>query len=652
MSAFSRTEKIGSGVLDHAFHRIFLAAIRTQPAFALGAPGLLVLLTPPEQSAEDFEVSATIYLNEDLEASSSLTSGYLLVAAKDKPERIKASFQSACFPKRRAIVISETPILPTEILVAADATVQMEPVTPADLREACRTALDLSITTGQASRLLTYPRDIMVSALRRDRPISDSFRRLKKFASETNPVAPSIESSPRLDELYGYGEAKQWGLQLAKDLKLWGSGELGWSDVDRGLLLSGPPGVGKTVFAKALAATCGVHFVATSLGQWQATGSLNDLLKAMRADFAAAVKQAPSIIFIDELDSIGNRETFSGDYANYSIQVVNGLLECLDGASSRDGVVVIGATNHPDKIDPAIRRPGRLDRHLVIKLPNEEDRLAILGQLLGRDLAFDIRKLGPPTEGMAGADLAQLVRDSKRVARRAGRVFELSDLLANLPQMLQVTGHYRRSVAVHEAGHTVVGSVIAYGTFLGAVIRGQLNPRFGTQSAGSAVFERPTNLFGNAQQYRDEICILLSGMAAERLVLGSHGHGSGAGPDSDLAAATDLALRMETKLGMGDRLLQLGAGTAWDFIGNQQVPWLVDRVDSILSEEMKRSEEILRDQEPLLLKVVTDLHEHGHISPARLDELRRDTGNLKQPNDYPPTRKSRTSCSNTQEVRS
>ncbi|MBB4349438.1 AAA family ATPase [Aliirhizobium cellulosilyticum] len=652
MSVFSRTEKIGSGVLDHAFHRIFLASIHTQPAFALGAPGLLVLLTPPAQSAEDFEPSATVYLNENLEASSSLTSGYLLVAAKDKPERIKASFQSACFPKRRAIVISETPILPTEILVAADATVQMESVTPADLREACRTALDLSITTGQASRLLTYPRDIMVSALRRDRPISDSLQRLKRFAPETTRVVPSIESSPRLDELHGYGEAKQWGLQLADDLKRWKRGSLKWSDVDRGLLVSGPPGVGKTVFAKALAATCEVNFVATSLSQWQAKGSLNDLLKAMRSDFQAAANEAPSIIFIDELDSVGSREAFSGDYANYSVQVVNALLECLDGAASRDGVVVVGATNHPDKIDPAVLRPGRLDRHVAIKLPSEEDRLAILRQLLGRDLTFDIRELGPQTEGMAGADLAQLVRDGKKNARREARALKLTDLSATLPEMLHVVGEYRRCVAIHEAGHTIVGTVIDYGKFLGAFIRNQLNPRFRTQSAGSAVFERPMNLFGNAQQYRDEICILLSGMAAERLVLGSHGHGSGAGRDSDLAAATDLALLMETKLGMGNRLLQLGTGTAWDAIGNQQVPWLVDRVDSILSEEMKRSEEILREQKTLLLKVVNDLYEHGCMSPARLDELRRETSNLKRPNIYPSTRKSRTTRSTKQEIRS
>jgi len=375
MSAFSKKGKIALGVLEHALHRVFLASIRTQPAFASGAPGLLVLLTPPEQSAHDFRNSAAVYLTEELDP---VTFEYLLVAAKDTSEKVKTSFVNECISKTRAIVISETPNLPPEVLVAADAVLQMDSVSPADLREACRTALDLSISLDQAAKLLSYPREIMISALRRDRPPSESLRRLKKFSSKAAYATSRTEHSPRLDELHGYGEAKEWGLQLASDLKQWKAGSLKWSDVDRGLLVSGPPGVGKTIFAKALAATCDVNFVATSLSQWQAKGSLNDLLKAMRSDFQAAEKEAPSIIFIDELDSVGSRDAFSGDYANYSVQVVNALLECLDGAASRDGVVVVGATNNPDKIDPALLRPGRLDRHMAIKLPSVEDRLAIL----------------------------------------------------------------------------------------------------------------------------------------------------------------------------------------------------------------------------------------------------------------------------------
>ncbi len=99
-----------------------------------------------------------------------------------------------------------------------------------------------------------------------------------------------------------------------------------------------------------------MNLVATSLGQWQATGHLGDLLKAMRRDFGAAKNAAPSILFIDEIDSVGDRNKFSHDNKSYSVQVVNGLLECLDGLGGREGVVVVGATNNPGEIDAAVRR--------------------------------------------------------------------------------------------------------------------------------------------------------------------------------------------------------------------------------------------------------------------------------------------------------
>ncbi len=620
MSAFSMKEIPKASVTHHANYLAFMRSIRTNPAFASGAAGLMVVLTPAGELARDYVLCAAAFLYDGLDTTEYDDVGYFQVTAKDKPDKIASEFDSA-LRKTRVIVISEVASLPAIIMVAADATVQMEAFTDDDLREACRSVLNVKVTAKQASELLNYPRDIMVSSLQRGRPASESLRRLRRVGPGSITGGPIAEPSPRLEELHGYGEAKEWGMQLAKDLKLWSSGKLRWSEIDRGLLLSGPPGVGKTVFAKALAATCGVHFVATSVSQWQAKGSLADLLKSMRADFEAATKKAPSIIFLDELDSIGSRETFTGDYASYSIQVVNGLLECLDGSTNRDGLVVIGATNLPGKIDPAVRRPGRLDRHVVIGLPDEDARLAILAQQLGEDLTFDIGALGPPTEGMAGADLAQVVRDGKRVARREGRSLKLSDLTSQLPQMLQVQGEYRRSVSAHEAGHVLVGITLAHGKFHGAMIRNQVNSAINIQSAGGAAFEFPRLLVRNERHYRDDICVRLSGIAAENLITGSHGDGAGVGTGSDLATATSAALEMEAKFGMGGRLLQLGRGTCWDDFGTYYVPGLVDRVEKILSEEMGRATEILERHRPLLIRIALELQQTGVLSPSRLGEL-------------------------------
>ncbi|MCK3776664.1 ATP-binding protein [Ensifer sesbaniae] len=146
--------------------------------------------------------------------------------------------------------------------------------------------------------------------------------------------------------MYGYGGAKEWGLELAQDLIDWQRGRIDWSEVDTGIVLSGPPGVGKTQFAAALARQCSVPIIAASLARWQARGHLGDLLKAMRSDFDKAKESAPCILFCDELDSFGDRNSFSADNKDYSTQVVNGFLEHLDGLDGREGVVVIGATNN------------------------------------------------------------------------------------------------------------------------------------------------------------------------------------------------------------------------------------------------------------------------------------------------------------------
>lgn len=165
------------------------------------------------------------------------------------------------------------------------------------------------------------------------------------------------------------------------------SGRIPWSAVDRGALLFGPPDTGKTTFATALAGSARVPLVSGSLGEWQSAGHLGDLLKAMRATFAAARSAIPAILFIDELDSFGSRASLSRDHRDYGIQVINGLFELMDGIGGREGVVIVGACNHPQRLDPAIVRSGRLDRHLPVPLPNRQALREIFRIHLGNDLS-------------------------------------------------------------------------------------------------------------------------------------------------------------------------------------------------------------------------------------------------------------------------
>nr|WP_320198022.1 AAA family ATPase [Agrobacterium sp. rho-13.3]MDX8307424.1 AAA family ATPase [Agrobacterium sp. rho-13.3] len=395
------------------------------------------------------------------------------------------------------------------------------------------------------------------------------------------------------------------------------------------MVLSGPPGVGKSIFASALAKQCKVNLVAASLGRWQSKGHLGDLLKAMRGDFERARKDAPSILFIDEIDSFGSREGFTHDHKDYSVQVVNALLECLDGLDGRDGVVVVGATNNIDRIDPAIIRAGRLDRHVEIPLPSAPDRIAILTQLTDHSIAVsDLVKLVPATQGMTGADLAKAVRDARRIARREKRGLSLGDLQSGLPEVVSISGDFRRSIAIHEAGHTVVGTELGYGTYMGTEIANFARLDSKHQRGGAAFFDIPQVARRNQQFYLNCIAVMMAGMAAERLIYGDTSDGAGAGESSDLAVATRIATMMEARLGMGISFLHSQAETDSELekLRHSDLD-LKCRVEGVLADQFERATTILEDNKSLLLELSEELDAAGRLSPDRVYEIR--TGLIK-----------------------
>ncbi|MET3791904.1 ATP-binding protein [Aquamicrobium terrae] len=220
------------------------------------------------------------------------------------------------------------------------------------------------------------------------------------------PTAPTGTDTdrfiPRVETLSGYGEATAWAFDLKEDMALWRAGQLGWADMSAKLLLSGPPGTGKTTFARALCNTLQVPLIATSVATWMEPGYLGDVLIRMNATFAEAEAAKPAILFVDEIDGINMRGS-AGEWTTYWDQIVNRLLELLDGASRSDGVVVIGATNNPDRIDKALLRSGRLERHIVIPKPDTEALIGILRHHLKDDLDAVIASAPKRETGRAGA---------------------------------------------------------------------------------------------------------------------------------------------------------------------------------------------------------------------------------------------------------
>ncbi|MGW9946510.1 hypothetical protein J2W92_001847 [Rhizobium leguminosarum] len=243
---------------------------------------------------------------------------------------------------------------------------------------------------------------------------SGSRRRAKDKSTGAEVIQPVSSPDPRSGEakpgetrpvfvetLSGYGGARDWALGLKADVADYLSGDLAWSAMSTRLLLSGPPGTGKTTFARALCNSMQMPLVVTSVSTWLQVGYLGDVLERMHETFAEARAQAPCILFIDEIDGIGSRVSVTRPYADYWNACVNKLLEMLDGAIKSEGVIVVGATNRPDQIDEAIRRSGRLETHIEIPRPDIAALTGILAHHLGSDLEAVSAELSPNVSGGA-----------------------------------------------------------------------------------------------------------------------------------------------------------------------------------------------------------------------------------------------------------
>ncbi|WP_105374327.1 AAA family ATPase [Neorhizobium huautlense] len=617
---------------DAALYCTLKRALRKAPDFIRGADSVVLLNVPSDRSGEDYDPCAENLL---LRFSSDRDDmAYMMIAATDKPRTILKRMDGDFSRKRRLLIFREQGAeLPFQVFLKVDVEVDIPPISTMDFRIGCRIAYQIDISPSEAEEAMSYPLLHVWAALRRGRTIGNALARLAEASAlDAKSSSAKSESLPSLQDMFGYGQAKDWGMELAQDLIDWQRGKIDWSEVDTGIVLSGPPGVGKTQFAAALARQCNVPIIATSLARWQSRGHLGDLLKAMRADFEKAKESAPCILFCDELDSFGDRNSFAADNRDYSTQVVNGFLELLDGLDGREGVVVIGATNALGRVDPAILRPGRLNRHVAIPLPTASDRIAILQQQLGQVLTRKHHpKLMAATNGFSGADLAKVARDAKRIARRAKRDVTMADISKSLPEMVPITGALRRALAVHEAGHTVAVVALDHGKFYGAMIIDHTRNDSETVPGGGAYFEVPNVAYRTVKTYRDRIVVLLAGIAAEEVLLGAVSDGAGAGPNSDLAQATRIATMLQSGMGMGNRLRHSLAKNDRDLETLRlQDPCVAVWVDDVLRTEFERAKQIVRSHLNLVKAIADELEAKGKVSAdqvakmaAKLDALPR-----------------------------
>jgi cell division protease FtsH len=373
----------------------------------------------------------------------------------------------------------------------------------------------------------------------------------------------------------------------------------------KGVLLVGPPGTGKTLLAKAVAGEAGVPFFSMSASEFVemivgvGASRVRDLFKQARDN-------APAIIFIDELDAIGRaRGQVALGGASEQEQTLNQILTEMDGFSSREGVIVLAATNQPDVLDKALLRPGRFDRRVVINLPDKAGREAILkvhtrNVPLAEDVKLD--DIAATTPGFSGADIKNLVNEAALLAARKGEdavcqkdfADSLEKIVLGPERPILLSRDDRERIAYHEAGHTITGLVLPGSD---PVKRVTIVPR--GQALG-VTYQRPeSDKYNYPEPYlRNRVVAMLGGRAAEEVVFGTKTTGA----ESDIEQATRLAYQMVTRWGMSEKL-----GTVE--LAPRENPYLTSQ--GSYGGEKLYSEETAKTIDAEVLKIINESHDEA-----------------------------------------
>lgn len=513
---------------------------------------------------------------------------------------------------------------PSAFQLAADGIATISGTSASAILAAARSVGIHSLPERVVEAVVANPLTVIGAVVRPGRNSQLIVRGLEQLQNTAN-IAPraGIRRETTLDDLHGLGDAADWGRALAVDLKAFQSGDIDWADVDRGVLISGPSGTGKTTFAQALARTCGVPIHVHSLARWQAKGYLNDLLNAMRRAFDDARHDAPSILFIDELDSFGDRDTLNGRNENYEREVINGLLECLDGVEGREGVVVVGATNLPEKIDSAILRPGRLGKHIRIQLPDVTARIGILRyHLRDQSRLIGLMSIAIQLEGASGAVIEQVVRDARRRARVERRALTVSDLEHGLPQRVRLSADAFARSCAHEAGHALTGHLLQDETGRHMIEARTFRdvPHHG--DPGWTVFEKIAGVSHTKKSYLAQIVVLLSGLAAEAIAFGEYGDGGGGADDCDLKRATLIAATLQTSYGLGDDLVFVTTNNPAEVLAQVKADrFLHRRIANLLASCFQRATEIVEENSVSFKEIAQTLERSEVVVAADVERI-------------------------------
>lgn len=449
------------------------------------------------------------------------------------------------------IAVDPKKMLPSTLVAAADLRIDLR-MNETVIRKTIIELYDQTPLPIDGKDLTSLGFDDIVSVMRPESDASAVVARIVAAAAVRDERG-GTDDAPILATAVEYGAAREWGLALAQDMRDYRAGLIPWSALDRGAIFFSDPGMGKSLLARSLARACEVNLVVGSIGELFATsaGNLDGVIKSMRELFARAKAAAPVILFLDEIDGLPSRESLDSKNRDWWMPVIEDFMLQLDDATSgkREGVVVIGATNRIHAVDPAILRPGRLERAIEVKAPGPDGILNILRfHVRGALSDGELRTIVGLIEGFTPAEIMEIVRSARRKARQQARDLSIDDLRDTaLPEPEHPLETVYR-FAVHEAGHVVVA--LSVGAQITSVRIG------GRSGVGGVTNAAPDpNVLLTRGAIEDRVVGMLAGRAAELVILGAASSGAGGDKRSDLARSTNLLAIMDLSLGLGDEHL-------------------------------------------------------------------------------------------------
>ncbi|MFK4395563.1 AAA family ATPase [Bradyrhizobium elkanii] len=506
-----------------------------------------------------------------------------------------------------------TSILPRSLTAAADLTVEIG----SDAAVLCAaiarfTKSDAPYGPIEGWGLLDF--DDLVSGFRAGSGPREIAERLQRTAHRL--AAPREDRLPNLVDAVEYGEAREWGLALGQRFR---ENSIRWDETGAGTnaLFGGPPGLGKTYFARIVANHLGVPLISTSISGIFATsaGYLDSVIKGVREVFAKAEASAPCAILWDELDALPSRENLNdnnsrSNSASWWTPVIAEFLLQLDSAAvgRRRAVFVWAASNHPHRVDPALLRPGRLDRVIHFRPPGPDGIVSIARHHLGADLPeVDLTAIGQLGVGRSPAEIAAAVSSARRAARGADRALRLDDLVEALAPRPDVDEATLRRIAHHESGHVVTALALGVDEVVAVDVLGNAG------AFGHTLMRRHKGL-ETRTTIENRTIHQLGGRAAEvAIYAGDCAANAGGDLSSDLAAATAAVAALRISLGLGGGLAYLGDPDASiDLL--RADPELRAAVDGDLARLHGRAVEIVCCHRSALEAIAAALVERRHLT--------------------------------------